>query len=83
METRDASLSQAIERAGSSVRLASLLGVSPQALSQWKRVPPLRVLDVERVTGVPRHELRPDLYPAPTLAPDAAPHHETVEECVA
>lgn len=83
METRDASLVFAIERAGSSVRLASLLGVSPQALSQWKRVPPLRVLDVERVTGVSRHALRPDLYPAPTLAPAAAPHHETVEECVA
>ena len=26
-------------------------------------VPPRRVLDVERVTGVPRHLLRPDIYP--------------------
>ncbi len=40
--------------------------ISPQAISQWKRVPAERVLDVERVTGVPRHELRPDLYPAPS-----------------
>lgn len=39
--------------------------ISSQAVSQWKRVPPERVLDVERITGVPRHELRPDIYPAP------------------
>jgi hypothetical protein len=24
------------------------------------------VLEVERITGIPRHELRPDLYPSPT-----------------
>lgn len=45
-------------------------GVSPQAISQWSRVPVLRVLDVERVTGIPRHELRPDIYPPPS-APSA------------
>lgn len=37
--------------------------ITPQAVSQWKQVPAERVLDVERVTGVPRHRLRPDLYP--------------------
>ncbi|MBB3771554.1 DNA-binding transcriptional regulator YdaS (Cro superfamily) [Angulomicrobium tetraedrale] len=67
MENRDASLVSAIDRIGSAAKLATLVGVSPQALSQWRRVPPLRVLDVERVTGVPRHELRPDLYPAPCV----------------
>lgn len=39
--------------------------ITPQAVAQWKQVPAERVLDVERVTGVPRHRLRPDLYPAP------------------
>jgi DNA-binding transcriptional regulator YdaS (Cro superfamily) len=38
--------------------------ITPQAVSQWKQVPAERVLDVERATGVPRHRLRPDLYPA-------------------
>lgn len=38
-------------------------GITPQAVSQWKRVPAGRVIDVERVTGVRRHRLRPDLYP--------------------
>ena len=47
--------------------LAAKVGVSPMALSNWKRrgVPPERVLDIERATGgqVSRHELRPDIYP--------------------
>lgn len=63
MDRRDPSLTRAIEAAGTAHKLATALGVSPQALSQWRRVPPLRVLDVERATRVPRHELRPDLYP--------------------
>lgn len=39
--------------------------ITPQAVVQWKQVPVLRVLEVERVTGIPRHELRPDIYPVP------------------
>lgn len=46
--------------------LAHQLGITAQAISQWTRVPVERVLDVERITGVPRHELRPDIYPIPT-----------------
>lgn len=45
--------------------VAERLGVQGPALSKWKhgQVPPIRVLDVERETGVSRHDLRPDLYP--------------------
>ena len=56
-------LERAIEKAGGLVKLAGALGVTKQAVSQWDEVPPLRVLAVERASGVPRHELRPDLYP--------------------
>lgn len=36
--------------------------ITRQGVSAWRRVPAERVIDVERVTGVARHELRPDLY---------------------
>jgi DNA-binding transcriptional regulator YdaS (Cro superfamily) len=39
---------------------------SPQAVSKWHRVPAERVLEVEKLSGVSRYELRPDVYgPAP------------------
>jgi DNA-binding transcriptional regulator YdaS (Cro superfamily) len=66
--SRTKALSRALKAVGGPAGLARPLGVSIQAVSQWDEVPPLRVLAVERVTGVPRHELRPDLYPAPSEA---------------
>jgi DNA-binding transcriptional regulator YdaS (Cro superfamily) len=57
-------LETAKSKVGGASGLARALGdISPQAVSQWKRVPSERVIDVERVTGVSRRELRPDLYP--------------------
>jgi DNA-binding transcriptional regulator YdaS (Cro superfamily) len=65
MAEKEPSLRRAIQAVKTADVLATKLGITPQALSQWDRVPPLRVLDVERITGVPRHELRPDIYPTP------------------
>jgi DNA-binding transcriptional regulator YdaS (Cro superfamily) len=56
-------LERAIDAAGGLVKFAASLGVTKQAVWQWVEVPPLRVLQVERISGVSRHELRPDLYP--------------------
>jgi len=44
-------------------KVARELGIRPQAVSQWQRVPAERVLDVERITSIPRCRIRPDLYP--------------------
>jgi DNA-binding transcriptional regulator YdaS (Cro superfamily) len=56
-------LQQAIERVGGRRELARLLGISHQAIAHWRRVPAERVLIIERLTGVTRHALRPDIYP--------------------
>ena len=53
---------------GGIVALSKKLGMSRGAVSQWKRVPAERVLSVEHITGVPRHEIRPDIYPMPIPA---------------
>lgn len=68
MSDKKEALDRAIKAAGGLAGIASPLGITVQAVSQWDEVPPLRVLAVEQVSGVPRHELRPDLYPEPTEA---------------
>lgn len=45
--------------------LAAALDVFPSAISQWTEVPIKRVIDVERITGIPRQELRPDYFELP------------------
>jgi DNA-binding transcriptional regulator YdaS (Cro superfamily) len=61
-----------IEAVGGIAKLAALLRVRHQSFYSWRRVPAERVLEVERVTGISRHELRPDLYPPPTDTPSKA-----------
>ncbi|WP_326839110.1 transcriptional regulator [Pseudomonas brenneri] len=58
-------LERAILVAGSGKALAGLLGVTPMAVSYWKArgIPARQAIRIETATGVPRHELRPDLYP--------------------
>ncbi len=51
------------QKAGGSTALAKALGgITPQAVSQWKRVPADRTIEVEKITGVSRHDLRPDIF---------------------
>jgi DNA-binding transcriptional regulator YdaS (Cro superfamily) len=47
---------------GTQSRLAEHLGLQPSTVSQWKEVPAQYVLEVERMTGVSRHDLRPDVF---------------------
>jgi TorA maturation chaperone TorD len=64
---RDAGLSEAIRAAGGVGSLARKLGISQPSVSNWSRVPADRVLAVEAATGIPRTDLRPDLYGEPRL----------------
>lgn len=65
------SLSEIYAAAGGMAKLAQALGIKRQAADGWKRygrVPVERVLDVERVTGIPRERIRPDIYPPRNVA---------------
>jgi DNA-binding transcriptional regulator YdaS (Cro superfamily) len=55
-------LVRAIQAMGTRYRLAKALGISPAAVYVWKQIPTERIVDVERVTGIDRAELRPDLF---------------------
>lgn len=67
---REPEVQRAIDAAGGIPALADALGIRVPSVYSWRRVPPTRVLELERITGIPRHELRPDIYPPPS---DPAP----------
>ena len=67
-ETPEEALKEAIRHAGGAAALARQLGIRQPSISGWKVVPALRVRQLERLTGVSRARLRPDLY-----GPDANP----------
>lgn len=52
----------AAERIGGVPRLAQRIGVTRQAIYQWREVPVERVADIAAATGIARSDLRPDLY---------------------
>ena len=60
---------KACEAAGGQSALTKALGLKSQgSISRWiatGNVTAERVLEIERLTGVSRHLLRPDIYPAP------------------
>lgn len=71
MDTLDTAspIERAIALAGGASALSRHLNITPQAVLQWRECPPNRVLEVERVTGVSRHDLRPDIFGPATSRP--------------
>jgi DNA-binding transcriptional regulator YdaS (Cro superfamily) len=69
-------LKRALAIAGSQEALATICRVTQPAVSKWlakgQPLPAELVLLVERETGVPKEELRPDIYP-PHLAAGTSP----------
>jgi DNA-binding transcriptional regulator YdaS (Cro superfamily) len=50
------------KKRGELSRIAEAVGVSKQAVHQWRVIPPDHVSAVARVTGMKREELRPDWF---------------------
>ena len=50
-----------IAKAGGAVALARALGIKHSSVCDWRQVPAERLPEVARLTGIPPHELRPDL----------------------
>ena len=57
-----AGLAAAKEAAGSGAALGRLIGLTKDAVNTWDEIPLNRVLEIERVTGVDREILRPDMF---------------------
>ena len=79
MSPNHSALYRAAEKAGGQLALAKAIGTTQSNVWTWLKksrrgTPAEWVLTIEAATGIPRHELRPDLYPpaAAIPAPEAA-----------
>lgn len=66
---------EAIRIAGGPVALGRELGITSQAISRRKTAPAKRVPDIERITGVSRHRLCPELF-----GPEPSANHQQARE---
>lgn len=82
----DSPLAKAVRTAGSQVAFGALIGKRQSTVQEWlarnRDLPAEYVLRIEAALGIPRYELRPDIYPpeehvpapqAPAQVPSAHP----------
>jgi Putative antitoxin of bacterial toxin-antitoxin system, YdaS/YdaT len=56
----------AVKKAGGFRPLARRLRIKHHSvILQWKRVPPNRAISIEKIYGISKSDLRPDLWPKP------------------
>lgn len=51
-----------IEYASDTSIVAKAIQQNHQTIYYWKRVPAIHVRTIEKLTGIPREELRPDIF---------------------
>ncbi len=62
-----------IKAGGGPSRIGRQLGLHHASVIEWRKagqVPVAHVLKLEEITGIPRHQMRPDIYPPPAGAGD-------------
>lgn len=60
-------LTDTLQETAKLAEIARKCKITRSAVSQWDQVPAKHVLTVENVTGISRHDLRPDIY-GPSVA---------------
>lgn len=62
----DNAVDMVVEKLGGVTKTARLLGVAnPSVIANWRargRIPPERVLEIEALSGISRHIIRPDVF---------------------
>jgi hypothetical protein len=53
----------ALRERGLVIKLAEQLGIRRQAVDAWRIVPAERVVVVSKLSGIPKHVIRPDIFP--------------------
>jgi len=61
-------LIKAIDIIGGPAVTARQFNISVQAVSKWKKAPANRVIEIEKMSGISRHDLRPDIFGPPVEA---------------
>jgi DNA-binding transcriptional regulator YdaS (Cro superfamily) len=59
---RKTALDEVLKAVGGYRALGRHLGISHQAITHWKQVPAKHLVAIEKISGVPRERLRPELY---------------------
>jgi DNA-binding transcriptional regulator YdaS (Cro superfamily) len=59
----DIALTHIQRHRGTAAHIARELGITRSAVNKWSRVPAERVIAVEKILRMPRHLIRPDIYP--------------------
>ena len=76
-------LKQALDKRGITIRAAARTGIPYctvwQQCKGLRPVGPKTALRYEKLLGIPRSELRPDLWPSATTAPDVLPEKAATE----
>jgi len=61
-EQRDRIMRRIYAERGLGTRIAAELGVTYQAVQQWKRVPPEHVMSVAAILDLKPEDIRPDIF---------------------
>jgi hypothetical protein len=62
MTERDPVIFDVFAAAGGATALAKELGLCRAAVYKWQKIPMKYLRVLAKLTGIPRHKLRPDIY---------------------